>query len=97
MNMEKMERGESVHEGERYLRLLGFDQDELEKFRDKRITSSSGEEFAAIDYLEVCGEHARPLLAGLETLNPEDPRYEPTRVALRGLIAQYIEAPASEI
>lgn len=70
------------HEGEKYLALLG-----LGHLADQQIP---GHAERVRDFLDICGDHARPLLVGLESLPPEDPRFEPTRDALRGFITQYI-------
>jgi hypothetical protein len=76
---------EQEHEGERYLRLLG-----LEHLADHRVTTAD-KTFEARDFLDICGEHARPMLVGFEAMSQDDPRYEATRNALRGLIGQYVE------
>jgi hypothetical protein len=70
------------HEGEKYLRLLG-----LEDLADEPIP---GRTERVRDFLNICGDHARPLLVGLENLSPEDPRFVPTRDALRGYISQFV-------
>jgi hypothetical protein len=79
---------EQEHEGDKYLRLLG-----LSHLADKEINAGD-RTIEARDFLEVCGEHARPMLVGFETLSTDDPRYEPTREALRGFISQFVEKPA---
>lgn len=76
---------EQEHEGERYLRLLG-----LEHLADQEVSTSRGT-IQARDFLDVCGEHARPLLVGFEAMNPSDSRYEPAKNALRSFIGKYIE------
>lgn len=73
------------HEGERYLRLLG-----LEYLADRRIATADGTIIQARDFLDVCGEHARPMLVGFEAMSPNDPRYNATRKALRNVIGQYV-------
>lgn len=78
---------EQEHEGERYLRLLG-----LEHLADETIP---GRTERVRDFLDICGDHARPLLVGLESLNPDDPRYTPTRNALRGYISQFVSPTES--
>jgi hypothetical protein len=70
------------HEGEKYLTLLG-----LSHLADRQIP---GRDEHMRDFLDICGEHARPLLVGLESLDPGDPRFEPTRDALRGFLTQFI-------
>ena len=83
MGSEKIE--QQQHEGEHYLRLLG-----LEHLADQEVSTSRGT-MQARDFLEICGEHARPILIGFESMNPSDPRYEPTKNALRSFIGKYIE------
>lgn len=73
------------HEGERYLRLL-----DLEHLADRDIATASGT-IQARDFLDVCGEHARPILVGFEAMSTDDPRYEATKNTLRGLIGKYVE------
>ncbi len=75
---------EPEHEGEHYLRLLG-----LEEYADHEIVTASGV-IPVRDFLDICGEHARPVLAGFESLSPEDPRYEPTKGILRDMIGTYV-------
>jgi len=70
------------HEGEKYLKLLG-----LEHLADEPIPGRTEQ---VRDFLDICGDHARPLLVGLESLSPDDPRYNPTREALRGYISQFV-------
>lgn len=76
------ERPTQEHEGEHYLRLLG-----LEDLANQQIPGRSER---VRDFLDICGEHARPLLVGLESLDPSDPRFEPMREALRGYIANFV-------
>lgn len=87
MNGEQMR---EEHEGERYLRMLG-----LEEFAEHPIDTPEGEK-PAKDFLEICGEHARPILVGFESMDQNDPRYEATKNALRGLIGQYIRGEVSQ-
>jgi hypothetical protein len=83
--MEQMGNEPPVHEGEKFLGLLG-----LGHLAERKITTADGIR-PAKDFLEICGEHARPLLVGFEAMSPDDPRYEPTKKALQGFIGQYIE------
>lgn len=76
--------GAEEHEGERYLRMLG-----LEHLADREVTAAD-KTFAARDFLDICGQHARPLLVGLEAMSPDDPRHEATKNALRDLIGRYV-------
>lgn len=72
------------HEGEKYLRLLG-----LEHLADREITAAD-RTMQARDFLDICGEHARPMLVGFEAMSPDDPRYETIKNTLRGVIGQYV-------
>lgn len=76
------------HEGERYLRLLG-----LSHLAHVEIPVGD-RTLQARDFLDICGDHARPLLDKFGNLPPEDPRYEPTRAALQGVISQFVENPS---
>lgn len=82
-----MDRGEVPveHEGEKYLRLLG-----LEGLADEEIVTSRGT-IKWRDFLDICGEHARPALAGLEAMDPQDPRYQQAIEGLRSGIRQFVE------
>lgn len=88
MNREQL--GEQEHEGERYLRLLG-----LENLADLEIKTADGA-IQARDFLDICGEYARPMLVGFEDMSPADSRYEATRDALRGVVRQYIQGDDSK-
>lgn len=82
--------GREEHEGDKYLRLLG-----LEHLSDSEIVTSNGR-ISARDFLDICGEHARPVLVGFEAMSPNDPRYGTMRDALREMIVQYIEGNDSK-
>jgi hypothetical protein len=82
--MEQFGDDEQEHEGERYLRLLG-----LEHLADCEIETNGGT-IKARDFLDICGEHARPMLVGFESMSTDDPRYEAAKSALRGVIGQYV-------
>jgi hypothetical protein len=75
------------HEGEKYLRMLG-----LMGIAEQPIPGHAGK---ARDFLDICGDHARPMLVGFEHLETTDPRYEPTRETLRSVILHFVgvEAP----
>ncbi len=79
------------HEGEKYLRLLG-----LENKADEPITLKDGTTIETRNFLDVCGQYARPMLVGLEAMESDDPRREDTMNALRGMISQYIEPGQAE-
>lgn len=70
------------HEGEMYLRMLGLDE-----FADQQIP---GRTTQARDFLDICGEHARPMLVGFASLSPDDPRRDQVRNVLRGQVAGYL-------
>jgi len=74
------------HEGERYLQMLG-----LEHFADREIATSDGSSIPARDFLQICGEHARPVLVGFDAMSPNDPRYEATKNVLHEMIGRYIK------
>jgi hypothetical protein len=76
------------HEGERYLRLLG-----LSHLADVEIVVGD-RTLQTRDFLDICGDHARPLLDNFGSLPPEDPRYESTRAALQSVISQFVEQPS---
>ena len=76
---------EQEHEGEKYLRLLG-----LEHLADQQIPGRT--EYVR-DFLDICGDHARPMLIGLESLSPDDPRYKLVRDALRRQVTQFLDIP----
>lgn len=76
----------SEHEGDHYLRLL-----DLDHLANNDIETARGT-IKARDFLDICGQHARPMLVGFEMMRTDDPRYEATKAALRGLISQYVEA-----
>ena len=76
---------EQEHEGDKYLRLLG-----LEHLADQQIP---GRTEHVRDFLDICGNHARPMLVGFESLSPDDPRYEPVRDALRTQVTQFLDIP----
>ena len=88
MTHETIVNQEAEHEGERYLRLL-----DLGHLADQPIP---GRTQKMRDFLDICGEQARPLLVGLESLDRADPRYEPTLKALRGYIAQFVQPESPE-
>lgn len=84
--MEKNQpKAEEELEGEKYLRILG-----LGHLANEAITVGN-KTIQAKDFLEICGEQARPVFVGLETITSKDPRYEPTVTALRELVLRYID------
>jgi hypothetical protein len=70
------------HEGEKYLRLLG-----LEDLANQQIPGRTEQ---VRDFMDICGNHARPMLVGFESLNPDDPRYEQVRDTLRAQVTQFL-------
>lgn len=82
------ERIQEETEGEKYLRLLGLDH-----LADKQIP---GRQERVRDFLDICGEEARPTLIEFEYLSPDDPNYGIVRGVLRDRIAQYIEIPLED-
>lgn len=75
------------HEGEKYLKLL-----DLGDLADVDIP---GQDKKMRDFLDLCGEHARPLLIGLDSLDRDDPRFEATKAALSQYIAQFVQSAES--
>ena len=85
MKHEKIAEQLPEHEGEKYLRMLG-----LEHLADQIIPDRTEQ---VRDFLDVCGEYARPMLNGLECLSLDDPRYEFTRNILRTEVARHLNIP----
>jgi len=59
-------------EGERWLELIGYGHLKGQPTGYE----IDGQPVFAEQFDRLCGEHARPIFAGLETLDPQDPRYE---------------------
>jgi hypothetical protein len=79
--------GEQIHEeheGKNYLELLG-----LGHLANRKIMTGNGA-ILARDFLDVCGDHARPMLVGFADMSQDDERYEPTKEALKNFIGQYV-------
>lgn len=76
-------------EGEKYLGMLG-----LGHLAEQPIPGKP--HLRMKDFLDICGDRALPLLVGLESLGADDPRYEPTREALRGYISQFTEPQSTD-
>ena len=74
------ERKEAFHEGLHYLEVLGLEQ-------YAQVTSPKYG-IPIQDFLDVCGDHARPFLTGLDSLDREDPDFIEGRNTLR----QYVMA-----
>jgi hypothetical protein len=84
MGHETIDKSEG-HEGEKYLRLLG-----LEHLADQTIPGRTEQ---VRDFLDICGERARPMLLGFESLSPDDPRREAVRNALRTRVTEFLDIP----
>lgn len=81
--------GQEESEGLKFLKLLG-----LEDRADEPIP---GRDVTLGQFLEICGDHARPMLAGLESLDPSDPRYDQARGALHDhVVENYLNPPSEE-
>lgn len=78
---------EPEHEGEQFLGLLG-----LLHLADEQMQTSNGP-VAVRDFLDVCGDHARPYFEGFRKMDPSDPDYGSTRDLLRDVVGQYISDP----
>lgn len=77
--------GEQQHEGEHYLELL-----DLGHLAGQTITTSSGRQIQARDFLEICGDEAIPALQLLEGLDPHDDRYKIVKNGLRRSVSKYL-------
>lgn len=84
MGHETLDAGQE-HEGEKYLKLLG-----LGHLADQQIP---GRAERVRDFLDICGDHARPMLVGFESLSIDDPRYESVRDALRTQVTHFLDIP----
>lgn len=73
------------NEGEKYLEML-----DLGHLVDAPMPKPN-DHLKTRDFLDVCGEHALPVLKGFEAMSPEDPRFKKTKEALQKMIGQYIE------
>lgn len=80
--MEQLEGQPPEHEGEKYLDLLGIGH-----LADETIP---GRDIQMRDFLDICRKDAMPLLVGLESLSPDDPRFSPTQAILRKRISKYL-------
>ncbi|MFZ1360442.1 MAG: hypothetical protein WAS27_00190 [Candidatus Saccharimonadales bacterium] len=81
------EKPQQEHEGEKYLRLLG-----LEDIANEPIPGGTKQ---MRDFLDICGEHARPALVGLEMLDSDDPRRKEMCDALRTYVRQLLNSAES--
>ena len=88
MSTEQVREGGEEHNGEWYLNLL-----ELGDLADTDIPVQ-GKVIKGRDFLDICGEHAVPMLEGFNAMDQDDPKREPTLLALQNVIRGYIE-PAS--
>lgn len=75
---------EPVHEGMKFLQKLdrGYLADEVIQTQNGPILVKN--------FLDICGDHVRPLMVGFETLATDDPRYEPSKRALQNFIGRYV-------
>ncbi|HSX47631.1 MAG TPA: hypothetical protein VLF63_02550 [Patescibacteria group bacterium] len=71
MSVEVFGETQQEHEGEKYLRLLGF-EDHVNKLARHR---ESGKIVPMRDFIDHCGEHVLPALKGLECQDPSDPMF----------------------
>ena len=70
-------------EGIYYLELL-----ELDHLANQQIP---GYGIPVKDFLDICGDHARPMLVGLDSLERGDPKFESSLVMLQGFIKQFVQ------
>ena len=80
---------EDIPQGVRWLKLIG---------REDRIGKPTriivdGVPVLAEDFDTLCGEHAQPIFAGLESLDQNDPRYNLFRDAARKAFDDHFSAP----
>lgn len=59
-------------DGERWLELIGYGHLKGQPTGYE----IDGQPVLAEEFDKLCGEHARPVFAGLESLSPQDPRYD---------------------
>ena len=64
---------ETKPDGERWLELIGYGH---LKGQPTGFETDDGEPVLAEQFDTLCGEHARPIFVGLETIDPKDPRYD---------------------
>ncbi len=67
-----------------YLQKLG-----LEELADTVIQTENGP-VEARDFLDICGDDARPHLETFAALDQNDPRYAPIKQALRSIVMGYM-------
>lgn len=81
---------ENKPEGERWLELMGYGHLKGQPtgyFKD-------GVPVLAEEFTELCGDYARPLFIGLESLDINDPRYIPAVELVRKKFKQYFDSIA---
>lgn len=71
-------------EGEMFLELLG-----LEKRAGELIPGQNGK--TLVEFLDICGEHARPWLTGLAALPKDHPDYNLLRNACLEQIKEFLK------
>jgi len=81
-----IEAAANLSEGERYLELIG-----LLYMADKLIITADGRRTEVRNFLDICGEHARPVFAAFEKMSKDNPKYEPTKKALQELVLGYVK------
>ncbi len=69
---EQAETPQPKPDGERWLELIGYGHLKGQPTGYE----VDGQPVLAEQFDKLCGEHARPIFAGLETLSPDDPRYD---------------------
>ncbi|HTE57199.1 MAG TPA: hypothetical protein VK694_00490 [Verrucomicrobiae bacterium] len=72
-------------DGERWLELIGYGHLKGQPTGFEL----DGQPILAEEFDKLCGDHARPIFAGLETLDREDPRYERFRGVARKAFQSY--------
>lgn len=90
------------HEGEKFLAIFGLENlaDEPiildNELRQRLIDNGALEadvQLKGRDFLEVCGDHAMPLLKGLEAMGADDPKRQLAIDSMRPFITKFIQPP----
>ncbi len=74
----------SAEEGQNFLNLLG-----LGNLGGNPIPGYSGKKMN--QFLDICGENARPLIEGFKSLSPDDPKYQTTKELLSEYILKFVQ------
>jgi hypothetical protein len=92
--MEEYKEVDNSMEGQQFLELLGLGdlgEQLIPDYLDK-----NGNPKRVRDFLDICGEEAKPALIGFRSLSPDDPRYPKMKEILRGFIQKYVNQKKAE-